>query len=59
MVRSALNATIPTLFIEVEYKIPIGMYLIEHDVCLYEQDYQNLKELRATKINLILILLVK
>ena len=45
--KPCIKATIPTLFIEVEYKTSDGHYLIEHDVFLYEEDYPTLKDLEA------------
>ena len=47
--KKCIKCTIPTLFIEVTYKdSDRDVYLIEHDVCLYEQ-HQNLKELENYK----------
>ena len=47
--RQIIIATLPTLFIEITYKdSDKDVYLIEHDVCLYEQ-HQNLKELENYK----------
>ena len=43
--EQCINATLPTLFIEIEYKTSDGHYLISHEVFLYEEDYPNLKEL--------------
>ena len=47
--KPCIKATIPTLFIEVDYKTSDGHYLIEHDVFLYEEDYPTLKDLEAYK----------
>ena len=47
--KPCIKATIPTLFIEVEYKTSDGLYLIDHDVFLYEEDYPTLKDLEAYK----------
>ena len=44
-----IKCTIPTLFIEVEYKTSDGHYLINHEVYLYEEDYPTLKDLEAYK----------
>ena len=48
--KKCIKANIPTLFIEIEYKAKSDkcVYLIEHDVCLYEH-HQNLKELEDYK----------
>ena len=47
--KKCIKCTIPTLFISIEYKdINKDIYLIDHDVCLYEQ-HQNLKELENYK----------
>ena len=47
--KKCIKCTIPTLFIEIEYKDSNkDIYLIDHDVCLYEQ-HQNLKELENYK----------
>ena len=47
--KSCIKCTIPTLFIEIEYKTSDGLYLIEHDVFLYEEDYSTLEDLEAYK----------
>ena len=47
--KQCINATLPTLFIEIEYKTSDGHYLISHEVFLYEEDYSNLKELEDYK----------
>ena len=44
-----IKCSVPTLFIEVEYKTSDGHYLINHEVYLYEEDYPTLKELEAYK----------
>ena len=47
--KKCIKANLPTLFIEITYKDSArDVYLIEHDVCLYEQ-HQNLKELENYK----------
>ena len=47
--KKCIKANLPTLFIEITYKdSDKDVYLIEHDVCLYEQ-HQNLKELENYK----------
>ena len=47
--KQCINATLPTLFIEIEYKTSDGHYLITHEVFLYEEDYPTLKDLEAYK----------
>ena len=47
--KPCIKCTIPTLFIEIEYNTSDGLYLIEHDVFLYEEDYPTLKDLEAYK----------
>ena len=47
--RQCINATLPTLFIEIEYKTSDGHYLISHEVFLYEEDYPNMEALEALK----------
>ena len=47
--KQCINATLPTLFIEIEYKTSDGHYLISHEVFLYEEEYSNLKELEDYK----------
>ena len=47
--KPAIKCTIPTLFIEIEYKTSDGHYLISHEVFLYEEDYPNLKKLEDYK----------
>ena len=44
-----IKCSLPTLFIEVEYKTSDGHYLINHEVYLYEEDYPTLKDLEAYK----------
>ena len=47
--KKCIKANLPTLFIEITYKdSDRDVYLIEHDVCLYEE-HQNLKELENYK----------
>ena len=47
--KKSIKANLPTLFIEITYKdSDRDVYLIEHDVCLYEE-HQNLKELENYK----------
>ena len=47
--KQCINATLPTCFIEIEYKTSDGHYLITHEVFLYEEDYTTLKELEDYK----------
>ena len=47
--KECINATLPTCFIEIEYKTSDGHYLITHEVFLYEEDYPTLKDLEAYK----------
>ena len=47
--KQCINATLPTCFIEIEYKTSDGHYLITHEVFLYEEDYPTLKDLEAYK----------
>ena len=48
--KQCINATIPTCFISIEYKdINRDIYLIEHEVFLYEEDYPTLKDLENYK----------
>ena len=44
-----IKCSVPTLFIEVEYKTSDGHYLITREVFLYEEDYPTLKDLEAYK----------
>ena len=47
--KPAIKATLPTCFIEIEYKTSDGHYLITHEVFLYEEDYPNMEALEAYK----------
>ena len=48
--KQCINVTIPTCFISIEYKdINRDIYLIEHEVFLYEEDYPTLKDLENYK----------
>ena len=47
--KQIIIATLPTLFIEIEYKTSDGHYLISHEVFLYEEDYPNLEKLEDYK----------
>ena len=48
--KPAIKCTIPTLFIEIEYKdSDKDTYLITHEVFLYEEDYPTLKDLENYK----------
>ena len=47
--KQCINATLPSCFIEIEYKTSDGHYLITHEVFLYEEDYPTLKDLEAYK----------
>ena len=47
--KNCIKCTIPTLFIEIEYKTSDGHYLISHEVFLYEEDYPNFKKLEDYK----------
>ena len=47
--KQIIIATLPTLFIEIEYKTSDSHYLVSHEVFLYEEDYPNLKELEDYK----------
>ena len=47
--KPCIKATLPTLFIEIEYKTSDSHYLVSHEVFLYEEDYPNLKELEDYK----------
>ena len=47
--KQIIIATLPTCFIEIEYKTSDGHYLITHEVFLYEDDYPTLKDLEAYK----------
>ena len=47
--KQIIIATLPTCFIEIEYKTSDGHYLITHEVFLYEEDYPNMEALEAYK----------
>tara|TARA_R100000773_G_scaffold4128_1_gene4754 strand:+ start:62 stop:469 length:408 start_codon:yes stop_codon:yes gene_type:complete len=48
--KECINATIPTLFIQIEYKDSNkDIYLIEHEVFLYEEDYPTMEALENYK----------
>ena len=47
--KPAIKATLPTCFIEIEYKTSDGHYLITHEVFLYEEDYPTFADLVAYK----------
>ena len=47
--KPCIKATLPTCFIEIEYKTSDGHYLITHEVFLYEEDYPNMEVLEAYK----------
>ena len=48
--KQCINATIPTLFISIEYKDSNkDIYLIEHEVFLYEEDYPTMEALENYK----------
>jgi hypothetical protein len=47
--KQIIIATLPTCFIEIEYKTSDGHYLINHEVFLYEEDYPNMEALEAYK----------
>ena len=47
--RQIIIATLPTLFIEIEYKTSDGHFLITREVFLYEEEYPTLKDLEAYK----------
>ena len=47
--KPAIKCTIPTCFIEIEYKTSDGHYLITHEVFLYEEDYPTYEDLVAHK----------
>ena len=44
-----IKCSIPTVFIEVEYKTSDGHYLINHEVFLYEESYPTYADLVAYK----------
>ena len=47
--KPCIKATIPTCFIEIEYKTSDGHYLITHEVFLYEEDYPSMEALETYK----------
>ena len=48
--KQCINATIPTLFIEITYKdSEKDVYLINHEVFLYEEDFQTMEDLENYK----------
>ena len=48
--KQCINATIPTLFIEIEYKdTNKDIYLISHEVFLYSEDMPNMEALENYK----------
>ena len=47
--EQCINATLPTCFIEIEYKTSDGHYLITHEVFLSEEDYPTYADLVAYK----------
>ena len=47
--KPCIKCTIPTLFIEIEYKTSDGHYLITHEVFLYQEDYPTYADLVAYK----------
>ena len=47
--KQCINATLPTCFIEIEYKTSDGHYLITHEVFLYEEDYPTMEALENYK----------
>ena len=47
--KQCINATLPTCFIEIEYKTSDGHYLITREVFLYEEDYPTYADLIAYK----------
>ena len=48
--KQCINATIPTLFIEIEYKdINKDIFLISHEVFLYQEDFQTMEALENYK----------
>ena len=47
--KQCINATLPTCFIEIEYKTSDGHYLITREVFLYEEDYPTYADLVAYK----------
>ena len=47
--KKCIKCTLPTCFIEIEYKTSDGHHLITREVFLYEEDYPTLKDLEAYK----------
>ena len=47
--KPCIKATLPTLFIEIQYKTSDGHYLITHEVFLYEENYPTYDDLIAYK----------
>ena len=47
--KPAIKATLPSCFIEIEYKTTDGNYLINHEVFLYEEDYPTYEDLITYK----------
>ena len=48
--NQCINATLPSLFIQIEYKDSNkDIYLIEHEVFLYEEDYPTMEALKNYK----------
>ena len=48
--KKCIKCTIPTLFISIEYKdLNKDIYLIDHEIFLYEEDYPTLKDLENYK----------
>jgi len=47
--KQCINATLPTCFIEIEYKTSDGHYLITHEVFLYEESCPTYEDLVAYK----------
>jgi hypothetical protein len=48
--KQCINATIPTLFISIEYKdIDRDIYLIEHEIFLYSEDFTTMEALENYK----------
>jgi hypothetical protein len=48
--KQCINATLPSLFIQIEYKdLNKDIYLIEHEVFLYEEDYPTMEALKNYK----------
>ena len=48
--KQCINATLPSLFIQIEYKDSNkDIYLIEHEVFLYEEDYPTMEALENYK----------